>query len=320
MNPELTEKSSAVRESFSEKLKNEYHSSISKKIAAANSVSELINTIKTEQLARNCYLGDLDLPTAKALVQTIYSSIKESGLQGIIGTMPVIGTTSAVVGEIRRRLEIEFRKLYQERNPNRPISEFNEDIQYQVNDYISRKFGISDDILAISVSFDAQKDFDVSKEKILQSGNVTEAVGDNTVSKSFNGILLNATDRSSLQELKVKLIQEEADGYSPKECNTFKYLAIHELVHQADHILKVSSDPEIKEYYNEFSDYDIEKKKELLCLYGADNIKDFVAEAYAEAICSAHPRKIALYIKQKFDTAAANYRNTNDEYVQEKEC
>lgn len=316
---ELIEKSSAVRESFSEKLKNEHHSSINQKIAAANSVSELINTIKTEQLARNCYLGDLDLPTAKALVQTIYSSIKESGLQDIIGTMPVIGTTSAVVGEIRKSLEIEFQKLYQERYPDRPISEFNEDIQYQVNDYMSTKFGISDNTLAISVSFDAQKDFDVSKEKILQGGNVTAAVGDNTVSRSFNGILLNATDRSSLKELKIKLIQEEADGYSPKECNTFQYLAIHELVHQADHILKVSSDPEIIKCYNKFSDYDIEKKKELLCLYGADNINDFVAEAYAEAICSAHPRKIALYIKQKFDTAAANYRKTNDDYVQEKE-
>jgi len=316
---ETIEKSSVVRESFSEKLKNEYHSSINQKIAAANSVSELINTIKTEQLARNCYLGDLDLPTAKALVQTIYSSIKESGLQDIIGTMPVIGTTSAVFGEIRKSLEIEFQKLYQERYPDKPISVFSEDIQYQVNDYMSTKFGISDNTLAISVSFDAQEDFDISKEKILQGGNVTAAVGDNTVSKSFNGILLNATDSTSLKELKVKLVQEEADGYSPKECNTFQYLAIHELVHQADHILKVSSDPEIIKYYNKFSDYGIEKKKELLCLYGADNINDFVAEAYAEAICSAHPRKIALYIKQKFDTAAANYRKTSSDYVQEKE-
>lgn len=316
---ESIEKSSVVRESFSEKLKNEYHSSINQKIAAANSVSELINTIKTEQLARNCYLGDLDLPTAKALVQTIYSSIKESGLQDIIGTMPVIGTTSAVFGEIRKSLEIEFQKLYQERYPNKPISAFNEDIQYQVNDYMSTKFGISDNTLAISVSFDAQKDFDASKEKILQGGNVTAAVGDNTVSKSFNGILLNATDSTSLKELKAKLVQEEADGYSPKECNTFQYLAIHELVHQADHILKVSSDPEIIEYYNKFTECEIEKQKELLCLYGADNINDFVAEAYAEAICSAHPRKIALYIKQKFDTAAANYRKMSDDYVQEKE-
>lgn len=311
--------SSVIRESFSEKLKNEYHSSINQKIAAANSVSELMNTIKTEQIARNCYLGDLDLPTAKALVQTIYSSIKESGLQDIIGTMPVIGTTSAVFGEIRKSLEIEFQKLYQERYPDKPLSAFNEDIQYQVNDYMSTEFGISDNTLAISVSFDAQKDFDVSKEKILQGENVTAAVGDNTVSKSFNGILLNATDSTSLKELKVKLVQEEADGYSPKECNTFQYLAIHELVHQADHILKVSSDPEIIKYYNKFSDYGIEKKKELLCLYGADNINDFVAEAYAEAICSAHPRKIALYIKQKFDAAAENYRKTSNDYVQEKE-
>ena len=54
-------------------------------------------------------------------------------------------------------------------------------------------------------------------------------------------------------------------------------------------------------------------------MYGADNINEFVAEAYAEAICSAHPRKIALYIKQKFDTAAANYRKLSDDYVQEKE-
>ena len=316
---ESIEKSAVVRESFSEKLKNEYHSSINQKIAAANSVSELINTIKTEQLARNCYLGDLDLPTAKALVQTIYSSIKESGLQDIIGTMPVIGTTSAVFGEIRKSLEIEFQKLYQERYPDKPVSAFNEDIQYQVNDYMSTKFGISDNTLAISVSFDAQTDFDVSKEKILQGGNVTAAVGDNTVSKSFNGILLNATDSTSLKELKLKLVQEEADGYSPKECNTFQYLAIHELVHQADHILKVSSDPEIIKYYNKFADYGIEKQKELLCIYGADNINDFVAEAYAEAICSKHPRKIALYIKQKFDTAAANYRKMSDDYVQEKE-
>lgn len=316
---ESIEKSPVVRESFSEKLKNEYHSSINQKIAAANSVSELMNIIKTEQLARNCYLGDLDLPTAKALVQTIYSSIKESGLQDIIGTMPVIGTTSAVFGEIRKSLEIEFQKLYQERYPNEPISAFNEDIQYQVNDYMSTKFGISDNTLAISVSFDAQKDFDAREEKILQGGNVTAAVGDNTVSKSFNGILLNATDITSLKKLKTKLIQGEADGYSPKECSTFQYLAIHELVHQADHILKLSSDPEIIKYYNKFSECEIEKQKELLCLYGADNINEFVAEAYAEAICSAHPRKIALYIKQKFDTAAANYRKLSDDYVQEKE-
>ena len=316
---ESIEKSSVIRESFSEKLKNEYHASINQKIAAADSVSELINTIKTEQLARNCYLGDLDLPTAKALVQTIYSSIKESGLQDIIGTMPVIGTTSAVFSEIRKSLEIEFQKLYQERYPDKPISAFNEDIQYQVNDYMSAKFGISDNTLAISVSFDAQKDFDASKEKILQGGNVTAAVGDNTVSKSFNGILLNATDSTSLKELKVKLIQEEADGYSPKECNTFQYLAIHELVHQADHILNISKDPDIINYYDKFSKCEIEKQKELLCLYGADNINDFVAEAYAEAICSTHPRKIALYIKQKFDAAAKNYRKKNDDYIRERE-
>ena len=319
---ESTGKSNIVRESFSEKLKSEYYPSIELKIAAANSISELLNIIKTEQLARNCYLGDLDLPTAKALVQTIYSSIKESGLQDIIGAMPVIGITSAAFSEIRKELGKEFQRIYQERYPNKPISTFSEDIQYQVNDYMdymTKKFGILEDTLAISVSYDIHTDYDISKEKILQGGNVTKVVGDSMVSKSFNGILLNATDRTSLEELKEKLLQWEANGDSPKECNTFKYLVIHELVHQADHILKVSSDPEVINYYRKFSEYEIEKQKELLCLYGADNINEFVAEAYAEAICSAHPREIALYIKQKFDTVAENYRKKSDDYIQEKE-
>lgn len=316
---EATEKSPASHESLSKKLKNEYPSSIGQKIANARSISELASIIMTEQLARNCYLGDLELPTAKALVQTIYSSIKESGLQDIIGTMPVIGTISDVYGKIRKRLEVEFQRLYRERYPDKPISDFNEDIQYQVEDYMATKLGIPDDTLAISVSFDAQKDFDVSKEKILQGGYVTAAVGDNIVSKSFNGFLLNVTDNTSLKKLKEKLVQEEADGHSPKGCNTFQYLVIHELVHQADHILKISSDSEVIKYFNKFSDCDVDRQKELLCLYGAENIYEFVAEAYAEAICSAHPRKIALYIKQKFDAAATDYRKKSNDYLRERE-
>lgn len=72
------------QESFADKFNREYYSTISEKIASATSMGELLNTIRTEQLAKNCYLGDLDLKTAKSFVQTVYLALKKVAYEALL--------------------------------------------------------------------------------------------------------------------------------------------------------------------------------------------------------------------------------------------
>lgn len=219
-------------------------------------------------------------------------------MKDIIGSMPVIGTINETLSEVRDSLTREFQKEYLKRYPSISAEDLQDVVNHRVDEYMEASFDIDEDVVAISVS--------------ANDGTVVE--------NKFNGLLLNVHGQNAtVQSINKKLSYREQIGHAPKGCDSIQYVAFHELAHQFDEILKINEDTDIHKYFEKFCNCGADKQKELLCTYASTDVYEFVAEAYAEAMTSANPRKIAIYVKQKFDSAAKEYRKTDDEYVQELE-
>lgn len=293
-------------DSFSDQLKRNYGTSIVQKISESKSFIDLNNIIKTEQIARNCIWGDIDLELAKEWTLTIYTARQKSGMQDIIDVMPVVGTISAAITDIRERLTVEYRKDYLKRFPSITKEDLKEVVSYNVEKVIASMFDIEDDVVAISVA--------------AERGNDIQNVGDKTISAKYSGILLNVTTQNNtIQSMNDRLAYGEKIGSTPQKCDSLLYIANHEFAHQIDAILKISNDEKIISYFDKFSSCGKDKQKKLLSTYAASDVYEFVAEAYAEAMTSPTPRKIAIYVKQKFDDAASEYRKKEEEYIKELE-
>ena len=304
---------------FSERMARDYGTSIAQKIRDAGSFNELNDIIKTEQIAKNCIWGNVDFEVAKEWTLAVFQATYESKFNKLMGTIPVIGTVSAAMDEVRRSLAREFRNEYLKRYPEMSAGELKENVRYRVDDYMSQ-FEVDGQVIAISVSVKYDNDFEVDKEAIFEGGNVTMAIGDNTVAEQYNGLLLNVSNQSkTIQQINDNLRFREEIGHAPKGCTSIKYVASHEIAHQIDDILKISSDTNLLSYYEKFHNCNTEKQKDLLCTYAATNIKEFVAEAYAEAMSSPAPRRIALYVKNVIDAEARKKLKRDEVFVRELE-
>ncbi|MDR3216997.1 MAG: hypothetical protein LBT55_06240 [Clostridiaceae bacterium] len=100
--------------------------------------------------------------------------------------------------------------------------------------------------------------------------------------KDFNYIKLISTFRDC-----------EERGFWPRGCNSADSVFYHEIGHLLDFMFELSEAPEILRYYNRLTEGQI---KSGLSEYATHNMREFIAEAFAEYRSNPMPREIALYI------------------------
>ena len=96
----------------------------------------------------------------------------------------------------------------------------------------------------------------------------------------------------------------------------------HEIAHQLDCFLNLSSDPDIIREYKKHIKLTEKEQIANVCTYASTDIHEFIAEAWAESQCSSSPRTVAKLIGEKVSHASVTYMKTkkgDDDYVRERE-
>ncbi len=115
------------------------------------------------------------------------------------------------------------------------------------------------------------------------------------VSGLMDAVLLDRNDYGSREYLKFIAFMGESEksGYHPKGCASPEYVMYHELGHALDNLCGLSRSGEFNAYYATLNEEDIKKG---LSVYAATSPREFVAEAFAEAMCNDVPRSIAAKV------------------------
>ena len=304
------EKASNFRKNFADKS-----FTLSELISKADK-SGLETIVRNEQLAKKVDFGELDINVARELVDTIRKAKNKYPFL----EFPFIGATQAINANLQQNIEASLTRLYVQNNPTVPIDDIIESVKLQTDAYM-RQFTIEDNDLAVSISVKAPQKIAKPKQGLETAGYVTKYIGD-TYSSKFNGISINAENASDYLSLCKDLENEEARGASPKGCNSVNYLINHEIAHQLDSFLNLSSDADIIREYKKHVMMSEEDQVANVCTYASTDIHEFIAEAWAESQCSSTPREIAKLIDEKVSIASITYmraKKGDDDYVRELE-
>lgn len=304
------EKASNFRKNFADKS-----FTLSELISKADK-SGLETIVRNEQLAKKVDFGELDINVARELVDTIRKAKNKYPFL----EFPFIGATQAINANLQQNIEASLIRLYVQNNPTVPIDDIIESVKLQTDAYM-RQFTIEDNDLAVSISVKAPQKIAKPKQGLETAGYVTKYIGD-TYSSKFNGISINAENASDYLSLCKDLENEEARGASPKGCNSVNYLINHEIAHQLDSFLNLSSDADIIREYKKHVMMSEEDQVANVCTYASTDIHEFIAEAWAESQCSSTPREIAKLIGEKVSIASITYmraKKGDDDYVRELE-
>ena len=193
-------------------------------------------------------------------------------------------------------------------------------VETETNAYMKR-FEIGENDLAVSITVKTPQRIARPKPGMESAGYVTEYVGD-TFSSKLNGISINTDNAKDYTALCQDLLKEERRGASPKGCETVRYLINHEIAHQLDNILHLSTDPTIIKEYTKHVQMSESEQINNLCTYASKDIHEFIAEAWAESQCSSSPRRVAKLIGDKIASTAQAYINSKkgeSDYVRERE-
>lgn len=139
---------------------------------------------------------------------------------------------------------------------------------------------------------------------------------------AFKGAAIGIGNAKDYTALCQDLLKEERRGASPKGCETVRYLINHEIAHQLDNILHLSTDPTIIKEYTKHVQMSESEQINNLCTYASKDIHEFIAEAWAESQCSSSPRRVAKLIGDKIASTAQAYINSKkgeSDYVRERE-
>lgn len=288
---------------------------VSPKIAHADK-SELINIVKNERIAKKVDFGEMDINVARELVDTIWSAKSKYPFLDF----PFIGSTQSLNDNLRQNIQINLTRLYVQNNPTAPIDEITAMVETETNAYMKR-FEIGENDLAVSITVKTPQRIARPKPGMESAGYVTEYVGD-TFSSKLNGISINTDNAKDYTALCQDLLKEERRGASPKGCETVRYLINHEIAHQLDNILHLSTDPTIIKEYTKHVQMSESEQINNLCTYASKDIHEFIAEAWAESQCSSSPRRVAKLIGDKIASTAQAYINSKkgeSDYVRERE-
>lgn len=111
----------------------------------------------------------------------------------------------------------------------------------------------------------------------------------------LDAILLDQNDYGASEYLTYIAFMGECEksGYHPKGSANPEYVIYHELGHALDNLCGLSRSGEFNAYYATLNEEDIKKG---LSVYAATSPREFVAEAFAEAMCNDVPRSIAAKV------------------------
>ncbi|MCF7999644.1 MAG: hypothetical protein K9L25_11440, partial [Methylovulum sp.] len=119
--------------------------------------------------------------------------------------------------------------------------------------------------------------------------------------KQVSGIAINekySATAKGITELDAALKRTVKSGFHPQACDTVKSLVDHELGHQLDDLLNLNKDQEIINLFNTTTEYEVSR-------YARRNIKEFIAESWAEFKNNQEPR---ITSKKIGEIITARYR------------
>ena len=114
----------------------------------------------------------------------------------------------------------------------------------------------------------------------------------NDIHNKYCGIVVN--DKYDLEKLKQSREKSVKTMHNPVGTEAPRATFDHEMGHVYDFAYDLKGDEVIVKLYNEISD-----KKEVLSGYANENIKEFIAEGYAESVNNKNPREIASIIGKR---------------------
>jgi hypothetical protein len=104
---------------------------------------------------------------------------------------------------------------------------------------------------------------------------------------------------------------DEEERWAPVGCDTPKAVTDHEMGHEIDKLLDASSDVEIQRMYAQMMEGNPEEQ---LSGYSAENVKEFIAEAYSEYKNNPNPRQIAVDVYNRLIELRDMKNDKGDDY------
>jgi len=123
----------------------------------------------------------------------------------------------------------------------------------------------------------------------------------NILREEFKGIYLNKV--MFKDDTIIKDYQQDLDNNFHPKGTTASSIIVHELGHALDDLIGLNDNKELNVYYKEV-------KNQIgtnLSRYAQTNIKEFLAEGFAEYIESSNPRPIAVAIGKFYEKVYNNY-------------
>ncbi|HOV25591.1 MAG TPA: hypothetical protein PK566_04420 [Pseudobacteroides sp.] len=248
----------------------------SKPVKLEKTIKDVEDFAIKNNLADKVNYNGLDPKVADELNKSISETIKQ--FPELRDNLHFIGSAQERNNFIRESLESSLKDAYIKANPNLTWADLEPHVQKKVDEYMSK--------------------LEISPNTIAQSMNHGQ----------FGGITINndfGSDFDKFKEVKEKDVKAQ---WKPIGCDSIKATVDHELGHQLDDMLKVSSDPEIVELYNKLKDEDTIKDQ--LSGYSATSIKEFVAEGWSEYRNNPEPRDVAKKIGEKITGGYEEWKKT----------
>jgi len=129
----------------------------------------------------------------------------------------------------------------------------------------------------------------------------------------FAGITFNSVQGKDIAKLLENLRADVASKFHPTGCDTVKSVLDHEMGHQLDKMLKLSSKGSIQELFDTRTKDQIteELSKYAWKNNNSNRYSEFIAEAWAEYCNNPNPRPIAKEIGETIEREYAAWKKTN---------
>lgn len=120
----------------------------------------------------------------------------------------------------------------------------------------------------------------------------------------FDAMLFDHNDYEGYAYLKftTNLRANAESGFHPQECHMPEFVAYHELGHLLDYMCGLCKNDAFQAYYSRLTESEIRTG---LSNYALTSSEEFIAEAFAEFMCNAHPRSISRKTVELLDQAYA---------------